>query len=282
MAVRKNEITRAMLREKHRIENILDNKVFQESVKTLRKVLGIDAVKRKIVGEKVHPICDKDENGERKYNIPEILLAIRELKIQLTRKQFERINKELLALSNQGVNTSFNFMFDSICHDFEGSEHDEFIEYEIETDNPVLVYFYASNNRLELTSTRMEPDRIYIDVTRASLDDVVANWWEVEKCQRDLKIHPIRRGKPKGSKDISKLKRDKRLWEIYISIQKTNQEKGRKNYRTIGGRYKSIYDLVSHVYGDEQRLSRDKYLPPDTVKRVITQMRRKMNSYNNQ
>jgi len=66
-------------------------------------------------------------------------------------------------------------------------------------NTPLLVQSYEFNRTYEkwLKNNVMKPNRIYIDVTRASLDDVVAHWDVIEELQFRLNIKSVKKGKPK-------------------------------------------------------------------------------------
>jgi len=220
MAVRKSDVERARKRIRRRIETIIDAPWFRENVKILRNLLNADIKERdKEVEIRVErnktlkrlPIdIPKDWHPfkEPEYQTEDALhraMAINILHKRLPLELNLTLKTSVLCLAKDGILVTEKFLFSSLYHNFEGGERKAFIEYAMSDEDPVtLHYWYNLMNSIEpyekwLKNNVMKPNRIYIDVTRASLDDVVAHWDVIEELQFRLNIKSVKKGKPKGS-----------------------------------------------------------------------------------
>jgi hypothetical protein len=307
MPIRKQEIQRAKNRLTKKIENIIDNPEYQRIIKKVRDLTHIDRTRREAeIFKKKEWDRTKPKIDYSGLKIPEewpafkeeepkgldfSILLLRKMAVNIIEKSLN-IEQRLIimgaidALKRQGIIVEENFLLYSLCHDFEGQERKEFLEYAMLSEDPLHEYYWyypmepVIPYKKWVKSNVMKPNRIYLDVTEASLDDVVSRWNNIEVLQKRLKTFNIKRGRPPGSESESIEERDKTIYDIYLDVKKMLQKRGKKRHITnqYGGpsRYKGVYDMVSKIYGSKLQLPENQFLPIDTVKGIIAKMGRKM------
>ncbi len=299
MAVRKHEIERSKARVQSRIKKVIDNSWFRENVKIARELLQVNKDARDVWYSKIlerkggikeatrapealpqgwHPFKEEKTIGIEDDVVWNRTRAIAMLYKRLPIEHKLSLKTIVLLLASDGIPVTETLFFASLCHDFEGTERQDFIAYISPLVSPATVHYWYSPMAPLLSykdwqkTSVMRPNRIYLDVTRANLDDVQAQWYEIQEIQNRLKIFTASKGRPQGTIDTSLDRRDKRLYEIYQNAKTMLEKKGVK--KLCSGRYEGIYDMVSKIYWGEMRLQKSRYLSPATVKRIIAKQKR--------
>jgi hypothetical protein len=224
MPGRKHEAEQSRKRLRRGIAETIDSPLFRDYVRDLRDILRIDKAKRdywvsKIVEHKKGLPAEKPvelpsgwrpfETKPMQSDIGEEVFWNRVRAVWMIQSRLSLGDKFTLILgqlmlAQEGIAVSEEFLLGALCHDFEGEERDAFIDHIEPLEVAVDIYYWyepmAPSRPYSswVEQNRMQPNRIYLDVTRASLSDVQACWPEVSELQDRFRVAKPKVGRPPG------------------------------------------------------------------------------------